>query len=198
MNPIDRHTRPTMIPMHRNSMYDLLEMRLQAGGWEGMSNQSMHPDYAFCSTPTRLAVGLRQSGLDRCLDIRPEILRSFLGPPFSSCLFNEPKAKKKLGYMNKHDRIEALSNQDIFSQMHSDHQRSGSPSPAKVLALCCEWGLRVRVSPIVESTTDSACIRARPPGQICRDAELTLRLLPGNASVFSGDGNPLCLGRIHC
>jgi hypothetical protein len=114
MNPTDRHTRAAVIPIHRNSIYDLLEMHLQAGGWEGMSNQSTHPDYAFCSTPTRLAVGLRQSGLNRCLDIRPEILRSFLGSPFSSCLFNEPKAKKKLGYMDKHDRIKGLSSQDVF------------------------------------------------------------------------------------
>jgi hypothetical protein len=46
------------------------------------------------------------------LDIRPEILRSFLGSPFSSCLFNKPKAKKKLGYMHTDDRTQSPSSQD--------------------------------------------------------------------------------------
>lgn len=43
--------------------------------------------------------------------------------------------------------------------------------------------LRVGISilRIVESTTEQACIRVGSPDQICRDAKLTLRLLPGNA-----------------
>ncbi len=118
MNPTDRPTRTHNNPDAQKFHGSISsKIRLQAGGWEGIrKNLSLCSGCVLYSMPTRLAVGLRQSDLNQSLDIRPEILRSTPGSPFSSCLFDEPKAKKKLGYMNHYDRAEALSSQDIHQE----------------------------------------------------------------------------------
>lgn len=159
---MDRPTRATIIPMHRNSMSNLLEMSAGRRLGRHTSNQSQGSDYAFCSTPTRLAVGLRQSGLNRCLDIRPKILRSFPGSPFSSCLFDEPKAKKKLGYLHAHDKAAPASSQDICSRRPDRSGEDKDVSQTLILALPRPPRICPRPRQGPESTFSPAKPRDRP------------------------------------